>query len=76
MPAETYLLIFHPRPERRISLIQKFYYFQIKLLGQLYLSLLHRKDKEERMETETIASGQDLKSGFEKKESEIRYTNC
>jgi hypothetical protein len=42
-----------------MSLIQKFQYFQIKLLGQLYLPLLHRKDKEERMEIETIASGQD-----------------
>jgi hypothetical protein len=42
-----------------MSLNQKFYYLQIKLLGQLYLSLLHRKEKEERMESEAIASGQD-----------------
>lgn len=31
------------------------------------ICLLHRKDKEEGMEIETIASGPDLKSGFEKR---------
>jgi len=56
-----------------MSLIQKFQYLKIKLLGQLYLSLLHRKDKEERMEIETIASGQDGKSGCEKKKRNQKF---